>query len=255
MSNILILSPLPVSSVATSRGTGATSLLTPDPKEAWRGTITGESSTIDIDLGVARTIDTIFLGYVQPPAEFASWAITGGVNAYDAATLKPAGPLRVSDAAGQFPDISFALWRGSGALVRYLRLVVTQPWGPPLLSIGVLMVGKAFVPSLNKEWGSGRRPIDTGTATPLPSGGFAIVEGARKRVYSWTLGDLTDAEIETLDAIALDRGETRPALVVEDPATTSGLHQRIHYGLMRWRAFERRSRNRTKWELEIEEWV
>jgi hypothetical protein len=49
---------------------------------------------------------------------------------------------------------------------------------------------------------------------------------------------------------------SRPALIVENVDRTPGLRQRIHYGLFeRWRAFERRNRKQTRWEIGMEEWV
>ena len=38
--------------------------------------------------------------------------------------------------------------------------------------------------------------MDTGAATPLPSGGFAVVEGVRKRLFTWTFGDLSIEEAD-----------------------------------------------------------
>lgn len=256
MSAILIIAPAPIATLAVSRGTGGANLLTRDPKEVWADDAVGSAATIDIDLGAVRSIDTLFLGYAQPAAVAAIWTITGGAASYTATVIKASGPLRAMDATGQAPPISHAFWHGAAVSVRYLRLSVTQPAGSAALTIGVALAGLAFVPGLNKEWGAGRRPIDLGTATPLQSGGFSIVEGARKRYYGWTLGDLTDDEVETLDALALEVGNTSPVLVVEDPAATTALRNRIHYGLLeRWRQYERRSRGRTKWEFGIEEWV
>jgi hypothetical protein len=120
----------------------------------------------------------------------------------------------------------------------------------------VLVVGKSFVAELGQEWGAGRQPIDTGTATALPSGGFSTVEGVRKVLFSWTFGDLTRDEADRLELIGLGLGETLPGLVIEDASATAGLRSRIHYGLFkRWRAFERRNHRQTRWEIGIEQWV
>lgn len=117
-------------------------------------------------------------------------------------------------------------------------------------------MNKAFVPTFNKEWGAGRRPIDTGVATSLPSGGFAAVPGARKMAYNWSFGDLTDAEVDALCELALDVGETNPVLVVEDPAMTTGQRSRLHYGLFQGlKAYERRNPKQTRWDWTIEEWI
>lgn len=253
---MIIVSPMSVAAVTTSRGAGAANLLTADPKEVWADSVAGSAASIDIDLGSVQSIDTIFLGYAYDVAPGAIWSISGGTASYTGSVIQAATTLRVPDVAGQAPAMSHALWFGGARAVRYLRITVTQTAGWPPLKIGVLLVGRAFQPILGREWGSGRRPIDTGTATPLAGGGYGIAEGVRKRGFYWTFGDLTADEVEALEAIALDRGETRPLLVVEDAAGTAGLRSRIHYGLFeRFRSFERRNKAQTRWELGVEEWV
>jgi hypothetical protein len=253
---LLILAPAAIASVAASRGAGAGNLLSPSPKEVWQDSAAGSPATLDLDLGELTGVDTVFLGHVTPPAAGSSWTITGGVTGYAELTLKAAGALRAVDAAGRVPATSHALWTGPAAAVRYLRISVTQPAGEAPLAAGVVMAGAAFVPIFNQEWGAGRRPIDLSSVTQLPDGGFAVVEGARKRAYAWTLGDLSSAEVDRLDAMFEDRGESRPVLVVEDPAATVGQRNRIHYGLFRGlRAFERRNPAQTRWEMSMEEWA
>lgn len=255
MANLMILSPAGIDEIAVSRGSGAANLLTPDPREVWADSTTGTAATIDIDLGAARPIDTVYLGHVRPPAADATWTIQGGTASYTATTIKASGPLRANDATGQAPELSHALWHGDPVNVRLIRISVTQPAGDPLTA-GVVMAGSAFVPTWNMEWGAGRRPIDLSTVTQLVTGGFGIVEGARKAGFSWTLGDLTDDEVEALYAIAIERGASLPVLVVEDPAATAGLRNRIHYGLFEsFRKYERRLPGKTVWELGIEQWI
>lgn len=256
MANILILKPTGITSIAASRGSGPGNLLTADPKEVWVDSADGSVVNIDIDMGAVVPIDTILLGHITPPAAGAIWTITGGVAAYTTGVLKASGPLRAIDASGQFPGMSHAFWTGAQQGLRYIRLAITQSAGAGPLSAGVVMLGAAFTPAYNKEWGAGRRVIDTGSATALPGGGFSIVDGARKRSFSWTLGDLSTDEIEVLEAIALDRGETAPLLVVEDPAATTAQRSRIHYGLLQGlRQFERRNVKQTRWEFTVEEWI
>lgn len=256
MGKLLIASPVPLSAVAASRGAGAANLATIDPKEVWVDSAVGTPATIDIDLGSAAWIDTIALIAVYGAAPTASWTITGGAAGYTDTTIKAAGNLRPVDAAGQYLFAVNAVWSGSPVLVRYIRISLTQPAGSPPLQIGRAMVAAAFIPTFNKEWGAGRGIIDTGSATRLPSGGIATVEGARFGTYAWTLGDLTDAEAERLYGIQREVGETLPLLVIEDHAAVAGQANRIHYGcLVSLRKFERRSPNRTRWEFTMEEWI
>jgi hypothetical protein len=252
MSNLLILSPAVIAAIATSRGTGAQNLLTPHPLEVWVDDSAGTAATISIDLGAARPIDTIFLGHCMPPAAGATWSITGGAAGYADTVVAASAAFRVP---GRSPAKSHAFWHGDAVTVRFVRITVTQAVGQPALSIGIVQLGKALVPAFNMEWGSGRRTIDTGTVTALPDGGFASVEGVRKSAWYWTLGDLADDERDWLHELSLDRGTTKPLLVVEDPARTAGLRRRIHYGLFSaFKTYERSSPGRTRWELSLEEW-
>ncbi len=255
MTNLLIIEPLPIAAIE-ARGSGAANLLTPNPKEAWIDSGSGGTAFVSVDLGTSQTIDTVFLGYLRNAAAGASWTITGGLARNDEFTIQNPEGLRVPDVAGRSAISSHALSYGTARLVRYLRLAIVQPAGSAPLSAGVIVVGRAFAPALGREWGSGRRPIDTGTATPLPDGSFAVVEGVRKRGLSWTFGDLTQEEVDQLEWLALSRGETAPVLVIEDAARTAGLVSRIHYSKFdRWRGFERRSRAQTRWEISVEEWA
>jgi hypothetical protein len=251
---LLVVEPLPIS-LASSRGSGVDNLASADPKEVWADTSAGTAATITVDLGITQSIDTVMLGYLGQASPAATWVITGGVSDPHEQAIKAQAPLRVPEAAGPLTGASHALWNGAPFNVRYLELTLLQPAGSAPLTAGVLIVGLAFSASLNHEWGAGRRPIDTGTATALPSGGFAVVEGARKRALTWTFGDLTQDEVDRLEGIALRRGETATALVIEDATASAGLWSRIHYGLFEWKAFERRNRKQTRWEMEIEQWV
>lgn len=260
MANILMLSSALTNAaigIFASRGTGVANLLTHDPKEVWQDSAVGSIATITIDLGAPKSINTIALPAIYGAvANSSSWSITGGIADNTSIVIMAGGYLRAIDAAGQNPNVSHALWTGAAVTVRYVTVTVWQPGGNPALKIGRILVGDAFQPTWNKEWGAGRGVIDTGASTRLLSGGMAIVEGARLGTYQWTLGDLTDAEVEKLYALQMEVGETLPVLVVEDPAATIGQRNRIHYGrLVSLRKFERRSPGRTRWELSMEDWI
>ncbi len=254
MRELLVVRPLPIAALTASRGDDAGYLLSHDPKEVWADTAVGSAATFSVDLGQVRNIDTIFLGHLRPPAQTASWTITGGI-ADTATSIQAATPLRVPDAAGDFPETSHALWHGSAITARYLSISVSQPAGAAPLTAGVLLVGRAFVAELGQEWGAGRQIIDTGTATSLPSGGFAVVEGARKLSFKWTFGDLSEDEADQLELSGIALGTTMPGLVVENADPTPGLLRRIRYGLFKvWQPFERRNKRQTRWEVAIEDW-
>lgn len=254
MANILMLQPAAISALAVSRGSGAANLLTLDPREVWADSAVGSVATIDIDLGVVRAIDTVFLGCVWNAGEAATWSITGGAAGYTDLTVKAEGSLKVPERAGRVRSFSHAFWFGPDVLVRYLRLSLLQPAGAAPIYVGALLAGLSFVPGYNQEWGSGRGVKDTGTVTRLPSGGVVTVEGARYGTYKWSLGDLTEEEVDRVYEMQLDRGETRRMLVVEDPDQTPGLRNRIHYGLLTAiRQSDRRNAKQTRWEFQVED--
>lgn len=256
MGNVLILSPTQIAAIVASRGSGAANLLTPSPKEVWADTAVGSTVDIDIDFGAVVPIDTVFVGYAFPPAAGATWTITGGTAGYATTTLKASGALRAIDTASRAPQQTHAFWTGAVANIRYLRISIVQPGGNPVLRAGVVLAGKSWKPQFNMEFGSGRRVIDTGTVASLPDGGFATMTGARKRAFSWTLGDLSMAETDALEELLLDHGETVPLLVVSDPDATTGQRSRIHYGLFTGlKAYERRNPAQTRWDFAFEEWI
>ncbi|MDT7533724.1 hypothetical protein OVY48_09840 [Sphingobium sp. SA2] len=257
MGNILITPPAAISALTVSRGSGADNLLTPDPREAWVDSTVGTPVTIDIDLGIARVIDTVFLGSLFNAHPDATWAISGGLAGYGDVSILAIGVLRVPERGDwRRRTMSHALWFGAKHLVRYLRIAITQPGDATPLSIGALIVGEGFQPRLNKEWGAERGVRDSSSVTRLPGGGVSVVEGARYATYGWTLGDLSTVEADVLFELVLDRGESRPVVVVEDPATSIGLRNRIHYGaLTGLRSFTRRNVAQTSWQLVCEDWA
>jgi hypothetical protein len=256
MANILMAEPLPIAAISASRGSGAENLLTADPREAWLDDAVGSVVSIDIDLGAERIVDTVFLGCMFHASPAAIWTISGGLGGYADQVIMQAQPLRVPDRKWARRTLSHALWIGNEQLVRYVRVSIIQPAGAEPMSIGALIVSSRFQPRFNKEWGAGRGVKDTGTVTRLASGGVAVVEGVRYATYGWTLGDLSVDEADQLYEMQLVVGESRPILVVEDPARTTGLRNRIHYGaLTGLRAFERRNVRQTSWQLTVEDWA
>lgn len=259
MGKLLILSSSQINAgtiIAASRGSGAANLLTHDPKEVWADSAVGSAATIDIDLGSIQTLNCVALCAVYDAVAGTSWTITGGTAGYAETTLKPAGGLRAIDAAAAAANPTHGLWLTASGNYRYIRISLTQPAGQPVLKIGRVLIGAGLQMTYGQEWGAGRGVTDTGTATRLPSGGLAMVEGARFASYAWSFGDLTEAEVEKLYGLQKDLGETLPLLVVEDPDGTAGQANRMHYGrLVSLRRFERRSVGRTRWEFTVEDWI
>jgi hypothetical protein len=254
MSNMAIMKPIAPNAINDGNGNigSMANLLTPDPKEVILHSSGVGGASIQVDLGSSQLIDSFFLGGMSYPSG-SSLSITGGSGSYTSSTHF-SGSL-VAPSAVSSPQRQFQFVRLSAPVSnRYIQFVLTK--GSVNATIGLVLVGLSFQPTYNREWGSGRSIIDTGSKEGLLGGGFGIGEGARKAGYRWTFGDLSDAEIDRLYDLALDRGETRPVVAVEDPDQTTGLNERIHYGLFdKFEAFERQNPSQTRWSLSMSEWV
>lgn len=256
MGNVLILSPTQIAAAGATRGSGVANLLTPSPKEVWGDSSDASSVEIQFDFGRNVEIDTLFLGFLFPPAAGAVWSAHGSVLGGPAQAFFSGLPLRAVDTASRSPTTTHAFWKGAVQTVRYMSIGLAQTPGAGPLRAGAFLAGKAWQPQFNMEFGSGRRVIDTGTVASLPDGGFATMPGARKRAFSWTLGDLSVAETDALEELLLDHGETVPLLVVSDPDATTGQRARIHYGLFTgMKAYERRNAVQTRFDFQFEEWI
>jgi hypothetical protein len=153
MSNILIMEPLPIAAIAAAPGTGAANLLSPHPKEVFSSPATGDNFSIDIDLGSVQIIDTIFLGFLWDVGAAVTRTIAGGVAGHAEFTIATVEALRAVDAAGTGANPTHALWTAAAVAVRYIRIFVGVSAGHPSISAGIVMVGKAFRPTYNQEWG------------------------------------------------------------------------------------------------------
>lgn len=252
MSNMALFKPVPViGGISTTTGTGAANLLTPDPKEVWTAASVG-ADNIDIDFGYIAKFDCIFLGFTNATTD-AYLSIAGGPT-YTTAGYAAIQSIRRPEAVG--PRYHGLYFRpGVPFEGRYLRLGVVQGSAGPPLQVGIVAAGKTFQPTWNREWGSGRKVIDTSTKQRLRGGGFGIGRGAKVPGYQWTFGDLNDAELQTLYNLLLDRGESDPVIVAEDPDNTAGLAERVHYGLLnRIDAYEREDPDLNRYALSMESW-
>jgi hypothetical protein len=254
MSNMLILKPL-TATVADFNGnlSGVANVLTFDPKEAMIHPANVGAAVLDFDLGSPQLIDCFYIGYHGYNGQ--SLTITGGAAAYNTTTHLVDTPNWPAPSPVQFPLRRHAFIRLAAPVInRFVRL---QFSGAAVRShIGVVAIGLAFRPFYNREWGSGRQPIDTGSRETLRGGGFGIGEGARKAAFRWTFGDLDTAEVDALYNLSLEVGETRPIIVAEDPDFTVGLNERLHYGLFdRFEEYSRQDTTKTRWSMGITQWV
>lgn len=119
-----------------------------------------------------------------------------------------------------------------------------------------MQMGLAFQTEYGEERGGGGLIEDTGSVERLFGGGFGIDEGVATTGYSWTFGDLQDAERRQLFQIVKRLRTTRSFLMVENPAQTEGLNERIHWSLFRkLEAYERIDPKNSKWSLSCWDWA
>lgn len=243
---------------AAAAGFPASNLANEQPLVAWKGSNSGPF-TIDLNLQADVSFDTVLLGFTSALAG-ATWEIRTATSAQGTGWLANAGSIR--QASTPFWASSDALgpryhgfWRAAAPFsARYLRLVITG--GGANMTAGVLVVSKAFEPAFGHEWQAGRGADDLSQKERLPSGAMSVDPRAIVPTWRWTLGDLTDADLETLWGIVRRRGVSRPVLIVEDPDTTTGLHERLHYGTLKdLNEYAREAPDKTRWEFAVEEWL
>lgn len=255
MSPIVICRPHLATGVAVSAGAGGANLLTKNPKEAW---ISGSAAPVYaiLDLGEVKEIDFIFLGAVNGIAG-TSWSVT-----YSAASSSGAGSTALTTTTAVLPRrrnglMNLVVKLAAPVSARYIRVTADQGSGGPGLTAGILRAGLSLQPTWGQEWGGGRAVLDTGTSERLPDGGFGIDLGARKSLFQWTFGDLSDDEREELHTFCEEVGETEPFVLVEDigsgvPATNEGTHwckfDRLDY-------YERRDPASSRWSFRVEQWA
>lgn len=258
MSEMIIVEPFALSyggaapSFLNSRGIDAGNLIELDPREVWVDNVGTGTYWFDIDLGAAMDWDTIALFNVSALAG-ASWTITGGASLL-ATTYLANSTMRLNSEDGIAIASSPALFVSPTVINgRFVRITVT-PNGGPLNSIGCLIIGKSWKPSLPREYGAGRPPLDTGSRTRLDGGGLATVPGVLTSGFKWVFADLEDADLAKLWGIMRRRRTTEPVVLVEDPAAPTA--ESVHYcTLVELEAYERRQASKSRWALSVEDWI
>lgn len=262
MKKMIIIEPIALQPAwvtgAAAAGFPASNLADAQPLVIWKGSNSGPF-TIDLDLQADTLLDTVFLGFTSALAG-ATWEIRAATTAQGSAFLTNAGAVKL--AASTFRASADALgpryhgfWRAAAPFTaRYVRLIITG--GGANMTAGVLAVGNAFEPTYGHEWQSGRGLEDLSVKERLPSGAMSVDERAIFPTWRFTLADLTNADLAALWGLARRRGASRPLIVVEDPDTTAGLHERLHYGSLKdLQEYSREADEKTRWEFTIEEWL
>lgn len=236
-------------------GSSKANLLTDDPRELYIGPA-GAASAVYIDLGADREWDTIALINTNGIA-LSAWGVATGTQAE--ANYGSTVVITYGDGVFRLPSEDQADLNGpafyhsqSVRVSRYIYIAFGH--GSGALQIGRLVVGKSWKPSLPREPGGGRPPIDTGSRERLPDGGLARVPGSLVSGYQWVFGDLDDADLAKLWGIMRRRRTTEPILLVEDPGAP--VAEGVHYGT--FTALERYERSivsKSRWALTMEDWL
>lgn len=236
-------------SFIVSRGSEAANLVTEDSREIWADAATTGSYQIDIDLGANAEWDVVSLVNVTASAS-SSWTITGGAG-YAATTYLPPSPLRLPSEDGINVSGPALYYSPIINLGRYIRITVTPVNGAPH-TIGRLAIGKSWKPSLPREMGSGRPPIDTGIRNRLDDGGLATVSGHLLSGFRWVFADLDPADLRRLWGMYRRLRTTEPFLLIEDPeeAFAEGFHYCTFIDL---EAYERNDASKSRMVMSVED--
>lgn len=261
MSNLLILSPVPIESGDLTASSAALNfpishLHNPQPKIIWKAGSSGQVD-IDIDLKTNTAFDTLFLGHTNADAS-ATWEIRSATEAQGPAHLGNSASIHKSQSllrASQNADgpRHHGFWTGSLTSRRYIRIRINQTSTP--IEAGTLAIGQSFRPRYNYDWGSGRSLTDLSTTRTLRGGQMDVVQDAIIPNWRFVLGNLDDMELETLWKLTRKHGKSTPLLIVEDPDTPLDLQEAMHYGTFRdINAYERRNASKNRWEFTIQHW-
>jgi hypothetical protein len=259
-----ITRPWPIAAVATSNGiVTVANAISPNPREIAVVPSPAANRTIDLDLGQARDINALLIGYHTATAANGYVSnVSIGNNANYALNASPTGVTPGLNVVGNLiapststdPLATHALFTFNTINGQYVRITLAS--GAASFDVGIVAVGKSFVTAWGHEYGAGRPIEDTSGVERLKGGAFGIDEGVIIGGYQWTFGDLTDAELAELYILVRRLGISRSVFVVEDPDYTAGLNERIHWGLFdKLEAYERLVPGASRWNFKIRDWA
>ena len=265
----LLFRALPMLSVtanAADAGYPGSNLADWEPKRVYRATTPAPwAFVLTIDLGGDQIIDSFAALYHS--ANFAAGMYLYSRTAADGpfggpfdnsgalvwVLNTPAYPVPASSAE----HVHSIYLRETPVAARYLRMIIDAGAGSPgQWQCGAVAVGWRWQPQDGHDWGAQRGVIDQSVSRILQDGGRALEEGARLTTFRASYSGLTDAEKRQLWGLLKQAGIGAPFVLVEDPAQTTGLIERIHYGtLSRINPIERTMPEKSRFELEFTEWL
>lgn len=226
--------------------------------------------TITLDLGADKSIDTFGMLYhwgrytsylslfSRSETEGPFISATDNIGALEWVSSHPVYPVPANSNGG--PDVHSIYLRPTPVTARYLRFTMFAPayapGAPGSWSCGVAAVGKRWQPTVGHDWGAGRRLVDQSGVRVLQDGGRAIDKAAKVPEFRCSYSGLSNEEMRDLWALLTQVGNSEPVLFVEDPATTPGLVERIHYGTITSSDFyERAMTEKSRMEIRVTEWL
>jgi hypothetical protein len=244
---------------AIGREAGSARLLRDDPREGL-GPFVVDETGVGYNLLLAQpvTIRSVFFGHITGlPADAVAFIHAypeGGPHNIELLPLLPLAFARRGGMAHCFAEFEPFTTRDV-----YLRIY--RSGGGPLPAAGIMMgsahvFSETFRAQWGHEYGAGRPLDDTSNVERLPSGSFAIDRGVVTGGYQWTFGDLTNEEREQLYAIHRSVGKSRSVLVIEDAERTTGLFERMHWGLLpSLETYARIDPTATTWGMRVADWL
>ncbi len=236
--------------IASTNNANSANMLTAPPREVWLAA-SATTHHIDLDLGVALPIDTIFIGSTNA-ASGATITVSRGTGMGAGLTGEGTVALRLTGAEG--PRYSGIFMRAAGApAARYFRITITLPTAAPL-EVGIVAAGSSFRRQV--AYPTSRVAIDTSSRVDLWDGGFGVGEGVTKAGYRFKFIDLDKAGRDMLWSLVSKRGNRKPVIVVEDDEELPLDDAAVHYGLLdRFEPWERANAADTVWAMGMTEWL
>jgi hypothetical protein len=247
---ILIVEPQPI---AQTSGAAASRLITPNPKEAIAVPANQVGVSFDLAFGRTVTFDTFYIGYHGAPAGSGAVALFQAIDGIGGTVTGNYTGNVSMEPTGYGPPYHTVARLAAPVSAAFLRVVINGNGAG--FNVGTFAYGLAFQTEYGEERGGGGLIEDTGSVERLFGGGFGIDEGVATTGYQWSFGDLQDAERRQLFQIVKRLRTTRSFLMVENPAQTEGLNERIHWGnLRKLEAYERIDPRNSKWSLSMWDW-
>lgn len=257
--------PIGVSGNYSAPGFPHSNLLNPQPKVVYRVPLAGEWLTgITFDMGWDWSMDTFALMFHNASPDLL-WSVEVRTDAQGPNPNPIDTDNMLSGWQPATPVYPTAIWFRRHSILplpamvagRYVRFILYAPNGQdPDFSIGLMPFGLRVQPEYGRDWGAGRRIVDQSSRITGRGGEQHVWRGARSPSTRWSWSHLSDLEMLNLWAALSEQGESAPFVYCEDPAPTTGIHERLHYGLLTGLDYyERAQTEKSQISFKLDEWL